>query len=236
MKDKEAVKPDNVVPFQTLSQRVAKIQAELVGEKGNKNSFGGYKYRNVEGILNEVKPLLMKHGLFMQMEDHLVEVGGSVYIEARVMVSDAGEFPDETDKQNIPIITSIAYAREPFDHKGMSPSQMTGTASSYARKYALGALFLLSGEACDDYISQVDSEVKELRDSLDRVQGKDKDKDKDKGEDKEIIIPKSVKKFGGRKLSELNLVELGDLNLLCTTPKWEKLIKDQIDSICNEDK
>lgn len=190
MEESEGVKPNNVIPFNTLSQRVAQVQASLVGEKGSKNTFGKYNYRNAEDILTELKPLLMEHNLFMQMEDHLVEKGGNVYVEARVMVSDASEFAEMDDRDNIPILTSVAFAREPMSQSGMSPSQMTGTASSYARKYALGAMFLLSGEACPDFVSAVCSEIDSKSDSPPTVQDKGKGKSKDKSKDKDIVIPK----------------------------------------------
>ena len=85
---------------------------------------------------------------------------------------------------------------------------MTGTASSYARKYALGALFLLSGEACPDYASELNEKNKELVDSLNTLQDKDKDKGKDKDKVKDITIPKlgKVKKDVKRNDGENTIV------------------------------
>ena len=124
----------------------------------------------------------------MTMSDNLREINGEVYIEARVVLEDADNKDVESYDGYPRNIVTTAFAREPKTQGGMSPSQMTGTASSYARKYALGALFLISGEACPDFASEVQSKL----DSLKTVQDKGKDKDKDKFKDSDII-PKSVK-------------------------------------------
>lgn len=110
------------------------LRLEVNVPKGQWNSFGNYAYRSQEDILEGVKPYLKKYGLSLQITDNLVQVGERYYVEATVKVSDSdsGEF-----------VTSVAYAREPQSKKGMDESQITGTASSYARKYALNAMFLL---------------------------------------------------------------------------------------------
>ena len=112
----------------TLTQ----IQTELKAPKGRYNSFGKYKYRSCEDILEAVKPLLAKHEATLFIRDEMVEVGGRVYVKAVAMFT-AGE---ET-------VAVTAYAREPESKKGMDEAQVTGTASSYARKYALNGLFLI---------------------------------------------------------------------------------------------
>jgi hypothetical protein len=194
MEDIVNVKSDVIVPFESLNKKLLNVQSKLVATKGSKNNFGKYNYRNVEDILSEVKPLLVQNGLTMTMSDTLSEVCGEVYVEARIVLEDADN-RDVSPHDGYPNnIVSTAFAREPRDQKGMSPCQMTGTASSYARKYALGALFLISGEACPDFASEVssilDQHIKESPDSIDTLQGKGKGKDKDKVKVKEIIIPK----------------------------------------------
>lgn len=108
------------------------IQSELKAPKGQYNSFGKYKYRSCEDILEAVKPLLAKTGAILTISDEIVEVGGRVYVKATATLR-AGE----------QCYTNTAYAREPAEKKGMDDSQVTGTASSYARKYCLNGLFLI---------------------------------------------------------------------------------------------
>lgn len=119
----------------SVYEKLAAVQKELKAPKDKFNKFGGYAYRSAEGILEAVKPLLEKHGALMTITDEVVEVGGRVYIKA------LAEFADINDlKQHIGV---TAYAREPEEKKGMDTSQITGTASSYARKYALNGLLLI---------------------------------------------------------------------------------------------
>jgi hypothetical protein len=113
-------------------EALIKIQSELKAPKNNYNSFGKYNYRNAEDILEAVKPLLVKHGCVLTLSDQIQEVGGRVYVTTTARISD-GKSSE----------TVTASAREAQDRKGMDDSQITGATSSYARKYALGGLFLL---------------------------------------------------------------------------------------------
>lgn len=110
-------------------EAVLAVQAELRANKDQFNQFGGYKYRSAESILAAVKPLLAKHGLIINLSDELMMVGDRYYIKARARL-----FGGEVE------IASEAFAREPNMKKGMDESQVTGSASSYARKYALCGL------------------------------------------------------------------------------------------------
>lgn len=112
--------------------KLSAVQMELKAPKGQYNSFGKYSYRSCEDILEAVKPLLSKNGLTLILTDKPVAVGSRVYIEATARLIGGGDSIEVT-----------AYAREPEDKKGMDTSQVTGTASSYARKYALNGLFLI---------------------------------------------------------------------------------------------
>lgn len=117
-----------------IYEKMVAVQTQLKAPKNLFNSFGKYKYRNLEGICEAVKPLLKKHGLVLTMYDSIEEHGDRIYVRADVMIADA-----ETKES----VTGRAYARESLTKKGMDDSQITGTASSYARKYALSGLFLL---------------------------------------------------------------------------------------------
>jgi len=109
------------------------IQAELKAPKGQFNSFGKYKYRSCEDIVEAAKPVLFKHGCHLSLSDEMVQVGDRIYVKAIARVF----------KGDISIGMSTAFARESLDKKGMDDSQITGTASSYARKYALNGLFAI---------------------------------------------------------------------------------------------
>lgn len=109
------------------------IQVELKAPKSQYNKFGGYKYRSTEDILQAVKPLLKKYGDSLDLSDEPVLVGDWHYIKATAAFKDK-------DGHNT-VVTG--YAREAANKKGMDDSQITGTASSYARKYALNGLFLI---------------------------------------------------------------------------------------------
>lgn len=119
------------------------IQQELKVPKGQYNSFGKYKYRNCEDILEAVKPLLGDS--ILTLSDELVNIGERYYIKATATFIESG-----SSKGQLGTIAGIngtievtAYAREALDKKGMDESQITGAASSYARKYALNGLFLI---------------------------------------------------------------------------------------------
>ena len=109
------------------------VQMELKAPKSQYNKFGGYNYRSTEDILQAVKPLLKKDNDSLSLSDEPIMVGDWHYIKA------TATFTDKNDKTTV----STGYAREAANKKGMDDSQITGTASSYARKYALNGLFLI---------------------------------------------------------------------------------------------
>lgn len=113
-------------------QKLVKVQSKLKAPKDLKNSFGGYNYRNVEAIYEAVKPLLLEEGLVLSMTDEVVEIGERIYIKATATVTDG-----------FGSLSATGYAREESVKKGMDVAQVTGSCSSYARKYALGGLFLI---------------------------------------------------------------------------------------------
>ena len=119
-----------------IFERLAIIQAKLKAPKDQYNSFGKYKYRRAEGILEAVKPLLKELNCLLWITDEIVEVGGRVYVKATACFTccDLG----------LPAPLKVsAYARESETKSGMDASQITGAASSYARKYALNGLFAI---------------------------------------------------------------------------------------------
>lgn len=155
----------------TIYEKLAAVQQELKAPKDKFNKFGGYSYRSAEGILEAVKPALKKYNAAITLSDEIVEVGGRIYVKATAIFYDTEKLymikaeiktvPSDTvpaiyhiNADNGDIIppykaeeygpiSVTAYAREAEDKKGLDVSQITGTASSYARKYALNGLLLI---------------------------------------------------------------------------------------------
>lgn len=117
--------------METINDVIAYVQKNLVVPKSQYNSFGRYNYRTCEDIVEAVKKLL-PDGAYITISDELINVGDRYYVKATAMIF----YKDEA-------IHATALAREPLEKKGMDPSQITGAASSYARKYALNGLLLI---------------------------------------------------------------------------------------------
>ena len=131
-KNAKVQKPASKKPKATenVYQALVRIQGKLKAPKSQENKFGGFKYRSCADILEAVKPLLGK--MYLVISDDLMMVGDRYYIKATAILSDGEES-----------IRNKAFAREAAERKGMDASQITGAASSYARKYALNGLFAI---------------------------------------------------------------------------------------------
>lgn len=112
------------------------VQQKLKVPKNQYNAFGKYKYRNCEDILEELKKVIPE-GCSVVLSDEIVNIGERYYVKAVATFVCEGMFP----------VSTVAYAREPDEKKGMDASQITGSASSYARKYALSGLFAIDDNA-----------------------------------------------------------------------------------------
>lgn len=112
-------------------KELIQIQSELKAPKNQFNSFGKYKYRSCEDILEAVKPLLLKHGCTLTISDKVMGCNNFTYVEACATISNGDEFVHVTSQAGI------------SDRKGMDIAQSFGSSSSYARKYALNGLFLI---------------------------------------------------------------------------------------------
>lgn len=134
----------------TTIEKLAQVQQELIAPKNQFNKFGGYNYRSCEDILEGLKTCLAKVKAAVTITDDIVEVSGRHYVKATATFHDA-----ESDG----CISNTAFAREEETVKGMSSSQVTGSASSYARKYALNGLFAI--DDVKDADSRDNREVKE---------------------------------------------------------------------------
>ena len=117
-----------------IYEKLMNIQSELKAPKNLVNKFGGFNYRSCEDILEAVKPLLKKYNCTLQVSDELENIGGKNYIKSTARLIDI----DSTSS-----IDNTAYAREAEEKKGMSEEMLTGSCSSYCRKYCLNGLFLI---------------------------------------------------------------------------------------------
>lgn len=141
----------------SVYEKLSKVQSELKAPKGQYNSFGKYKYRSCEDILEAVKPLNAKHGVVLTVGDEVVEISNRFYVKATATLVDV-----ESGEK----VTNTALAREDDAKKGMDGSQITGTASSYARKYCLNGLYCIDDTKdadTDEYRAQQERKPQESK-------------------------------------------------------------------------
>lgn len=185
----------------TIYEKLTQLQSELKAPKNQKNDFGKYNYRSAEDILEAVKPLLKKHNLSQIIADEIELIGNRYYLKATVTLVN-----NENAEEKISV---TALAREAEHKKGMDDSQVTGTASSYARKYALNGLY-----AIDD---TKDSDTNEYRKQISESNKRDQKMSKlmsyvklAKIDNSEVanIIKTTFKKNSSKDLTDKELDEL----------------------------
>ena len=137
-----------------FKERISSLVNELKAPKTQKNKFGDYYYRSLEDILQAVKPLLFKYGMILNMSDDIVLVGDRYYIKSTATLEDI-----ESDQK----VISSGFAREIKERKKYDESQLTGSASSYARKYALNGLFNIDDTKDSDFMNN-SSQTEEKQD------------------------------------------------------------------------
>lgn len=127
----------------SIYSKLLSIQNELKAPKNQYNKFGKYNYRSCEDILEAIKPLCLKYGAVVLIDDYVSQIGERFYVKAKASLIDI-----DTQEE----VYACAYARESENKKGMDSAQVTGATSSYARKYALNGLF------CIDDTKDVDTQ------------------------------------------------------------------------------
>ena len=190
-----------------IYEKLSNIQNELKAPKGQFNKFGGYKYRSCEDILEAVKPICKKYGTVLVLSDDLELRGERYYVRAVAQIFDL-------EKEGVGIMNT-AYAREEESKKGMDGSQITGTASSYARKYALNGLFNIDDTKdadTDEFVKQTqDNDKKPSKKLLEALEDSIKNNMFDvSGKDKEIL-----NKYGYEKVEDIK-----------TMSDYNKIIKE----------
>lgn len=131
-----------------MNTTLSTIQNQIHVPKGQFNAFGKYRYRSCEDIVEAVKPVLNAYGYYLTLSDEVILIGNRVYIKATATISDGNN-----------IYTSSAFAREEETKKGMDAAQITGSTSSYARKYALNGLFAIDDTKDSDATNKHESVV-----------------------------------------------------------------------------
>ena len=169
------------------------IQSKLKAPKGQYNSFGKYRYRSCEDILEAVKPLLRDAGCTLTITDDIITVQNRIYVKATATIKDA-----EGNTESV-----TAFAREPEGKKGMDESQVTGTASSYARKYALNGLFLI-----DDTKDADTDENRNEREGRAAQQSKQQSRQKPQQEPRQEPDPEPQQEFtDNARLANINVIK-----------------------------
>ena len=194
----------------SIAEKLGQIQTTIKAPKNLYNSFGNYKYRNAEGIFEAVKPYLDQYKCHLVLEDNMVEIGGRIYVKATATLYD-NESKDS--------VSAAAFAREAESKKGMDDSQVTGTASSYARKYALNGLFLLDDTKdadSDEYHKQngsgKDAEVEKKKTETAKISGVKVKSLVERCKNDGIDISKITKLYKVNCLEDLNEIQFRNIN------------------------
>lgn len=182
-----------------IYEKLNKIQTELKAPKGQYNSFGKYKYRSCEDILEAIKPFLTETKTVLTINDEIVFIGNRFYVKATAVLADC-------ENENS-FIHNTAFAREDDSKKGMDGSQITGASSSYARKYALNGLFAID----DTKDADTDENAKQQRNSTrtqepERITKEDvqlmRDLCEQKGLDADTVFPNGVENLTVEQMKE----------------------------------
>jgi len=183
-------------------ETLSKIQKEMKAPKGQFNSFGKYKYRSCEDILEAVKPFL--NGTVLYISDEMILIGDRYYLKATATLRNGDDS-----------VSVTAYAREEVDKKGMDSSQITGAASSYARKYALNGLFLIDDTKDSDATNEhgAGSSAPKSGNQVDALKGKLKPEATiTEHQGKDLVAQCKVNKVDpGILLTHFNITRLGEL-------------------------
>lgn len=183
----------NEIDEMSFNEKVISIQNELKAPKSQYSEYGNYNYRNCEDILKAVKPLNQKKGLLLTLTDEPVVIGNRFYIKATALLTDGKEK-----------ISITAYAREAESKTKMDDSQVTGSASSYARKYALNGLYLIDDAKDADALQQDNPEIENFHDEFVKTFNKYVDQIAEiTGLQKNVVAANSLGKHGFENIEQV---------------------------------
>lgn len=205
----------------SIYEKLLLVQQEIKATKDQRNDFGKFNYRNAEQIYESAKPICKKHGVVIYITDDVFECAGKPYLRASATMMDI------EDKESV---TVEALARIPDSKKGMDDSQLTGSSSSYARKYALGGLLLLDDNKDPDSMDNRDTKDKERSAEREKAFAENQ-KRLDEQENWRIISPdhievKARKVDGTFEWKNLDKVTLRGLEFLYEDERFEGIKQD----------
>ena len=185
--------------MENFNKKLIELQTRVVAPRTKKNSFGGFNYRNLEQILEAAKPHLLDLGLSLNLTDEVINVGERFYIKATANLTDG-----------INNVSSVGWAREDDSKKGMDSAQLTGSCSSYARKYALGGLLLLDDNKdpdSDDFVKAKKAAAhEELAEDLAKTKVKAESEGKAKAEaEGKTVLASDIKPLAKKQPVEVDL-------------------------------
>ena len=197
-----------------IFEKLCRIQNELKAPKDQKNTYGGFNYRNAEGILQALKPLCLKYESTILLTDSIEVIEGRFFIKTIAELI-SWDVDGETAGK---VVSAPGWAEFPTQKKGMDLAQMTGTASSYAKKRALESLFGLSNEKDSDAYNNNDTEA-EKQEAMERNQAK-----LDANENWRLVNGNHIEvKTNGGKWVDLENLELKWLEVLLKKPEFAEI-------------
>lgn len=206
-----------------IFEKLCRIQNELKAPKDQKNTYGGFNYRNAEGILQALKPICMKYQVTILLTDSVEVIEGRFFLKS---IAELISWDCDGESQG-KVISAPGWAEFPVQKKGMDLAQMTGTASSYSKKRALESLFALSSEKDSDAYDNTDREA-EKQDAMERNQAKldaEENWRRFVGENGDVVLVKAKTRAGTFEWKNIDDLSLKALEYLLTDVRFEG-IKD----------
>jgi len=203
-----------------IQEKLLAIQIALKAPKGNRNTFGNYNYRSCEDILEAVKPILNEQNCTLIISDELVNIGERYYIKASVIL----RHQSKTDVSEVGV---HGYAREAENQKGFDQMQLTGSTSSYARKYALNGLFLIDDTKDSDFTNTHGKEPEKPKKRTTPKESACADTETIKKEDLEDLIFKDIGTI--KDLVELHIALTKEQQKDKDIDGWFKIRKQQLE-------
>ena len=202
-----------------IFEKLCRIQNELKAPKDQKNTYGGFNYRNAEGILQALKPICMKYQVTILLTDSVEVIEGRFFLKS---IAELISWDCDGESQG-KVISAPGWAEFPVQKKGMDLAQMTGTASSYSKKRALESLFALSSEKDSDAYDNTDREA-EKQDAMERNQAKLDAMENWRifaGENGDVVLVKAKTKAGTFEWKNIDDLTLKALEYLKTDARFE---------------
>jgi len=199
-----------------IFEKLCKIQNELKAPKDQKNTYGGFNYRNAEGILQALKPLCMKYEATILLTDSVEVIEGRFFLKS---IAELISWDCDGESQG-KVISAPGWAEFPTQKKGMDLAQMTGTASSYSKKRALESLFALSSEKDSDAYDNTDREA-EKQEAIEKNQTKLDAMENWRLFDGGVVLVKAKTRNGDFEWKNLDDLSLKALEYLKTDARFE---------------